>query len=119
MAGKPEAELAHAQKAMRLDPRHPDFYLVLIGSAYLHMGRYQEAVDSLKGAVPGDPWTHVGLARAYIRLGREQDARAEAAEVLRVAPKFSLEVVKKRMPGDWDAPPDRQVLDDLRQAGLK
>jgi hypothetical protein len=42
------------------------------------------------GAILDDPYTHVGLADAYVRLGCEQNARAEAAEVLRLAPEFSL-----------------------------
>jgi hypothetical protein len=33
----------------------------------------------------------MGLAAAYSKLGREEDAHAAAAEVLRIDPKFSLE----------------------------
>jgi adenylate cyclase len=93
--------------------------------AYLGMGHDQEAADALeradafRGAMANNPFTHVGLIAAYTRLGREQDARAEAAEVLRLAPKFSSAEVRSRMPGDWDTPGSRQFLDDLRKAGLK
>jgi hypothetical protein len=31
------------------------------------------------------------LAGIYIMMGREEEARAEAAEVLKINPKFSLE----------------------------
>jgi hypothetical protein len=54
-----------------------------------------------------------------MELGREQDARAEAAKVLRLSPKFSLEMAKKTYPGDWSSPSKRHFLDDLHKAGLK
>ncbi len=119
IAGKQSARLANAQKGMRLDPRHPELYLFEIGWAYLRMHRYQEAVGALRGALLDDPYTHVGLAAAYVKLGREQDANAEAAELLRVAPNFSVAEMKKRIPEDWDSPDGRQFLGDLRRAGLK
>jgi adenylate cyclase len=119
MAGKHEAQLTYALRAMRLDPRHPETYLLDVGVAYNYMGRYREAADALRATEAKDPWTHAELIYSYTELGREQDAKAEAAEVLRLAPKFSLEVVRKRIPGDWDAPPKRRFLDDLSKAGLK
>ena len=52
LVGKPPgAELAYAQKAMRLDPNHPEFYLSEIGFAYLDMHHYQEAAEALKGGI--------------------------------------------------------------------
>ena len=104
---------------MRLDPSHPELYLSAIGFAYLGMHHYQEAAEALKRGIPSDPYMHVGLADAYVRLGRERDARAEAAEVLRLAPEFSPAEFRKRVPGDWDSPSARQFLDNLRKAGLK
>ena len=70
------------------------------GVAYNEMGRYAEAVDALKRSDQNNPWVHVNLVYAYSELGREQDARAEAAEVLRISPGFSLEEVE-RIPENW------------------
>ena len=100
---KPEEVLAYAQKAIRLDPRHPENYSMPEGVAYNRLGRYAEAVDALKRSDQNNPWVHVNLVYAYSELGREQDARAEAAEVLRLSPRFSLEEVE-RMPGNWQGP---------------
>lgn len=36
---------------------------------------------------PHDLFTHLRLAVTYAKLGRDQEARAEAAEVLRIHPK--------------------------------
>jgi adenylate cyclase len=115
---KPEEVLAYAQKAIRLDPRHPEKYSMPEGVAYNGIGRYAEAVDALKRSDQNNPWVHVNLIYAYSELGREQDARAEAAEVLRVSPRFSLEEVK-RMPANWRGPLGQRYLSDLRKAGLK
>jgi len=59
------------------------------------------------------------LIEVYTRLGREQDAKAEAAEAVRLAPKLSLDVVKRIAQGDTNTPDWRQFFDDLRKAGLK
>jgi adenylate cyclase len=117
-ASKPEEVLAYAQKAIRLDPRHPELYSNQEGAAYNKMGRYAEAVDALKRGDQNNPWIHANLVYAYSELGREHDARAEAAEVLRISPRFSLEEVE-RMPGSWQGPFGQRYLSDLRKAGLK
>jgi hypothetical protein len=63
----------------------------------------------------------VNLVWAYSELGREQEARAEAAEVLRISPSFSVEELKRRLPY-WREPraerAERQLA-ELRKAGLK
>jgi adenylate cyclase len=116
---KPEEVLACAQKAIRLDPRHPENYSMQEGIAYNKMGRYPEAVEALKRSDQNNPWVHVHLILSYSELGREQDAQAEAAEVLRISPLFSLEEIEKKMPGNWQGPVGQQFLSVLRKAGLK
>ena len=116
---KPEEVLACAQKAIRLDPRHPENYSMQEGIAYNGMGRYAEAVEALKRSDQNNPWVHVHLILSYSELGREQDAQAEAAEVLRISPLFSLEEIEKKMPGNWQGPVGQQFLSVLRKAGLK
>jgi adenylate cyclase len=118
-AANSEEALTYAQKAIRLDPRHPENYLMQEGVAYNNMGRYAEAVDALKKAQQNNPWVHVHQVYAYSELGREQEARAEVAEVLRVSPGFSVEQVKQIVPRNWQEPGHQRFLADLRKAGLK
>jgi adenylate cyclase len=61
---------------------------------------------------------HLTLAAVYSELGREAEARAEAAEVLRLNPHFSLEVLRQRAPIKDPAIRER-YLAALRKAGLK
>jgi adenylate cyclase len=118
--GQPEQELAYAQKAMRLDPHHPEPYWSHKGWAYARMGRYTEAVDALKQGEQGNPFVHVWLVCAYSELGREAEARTEAAQVLRVSPGFSLEEMRQRLPLIWQQRKRAQrCLAELREAGLK
>ena len=58
------------------------------------------------------------LAAVYSELGKETEARAEAAEVLRLNPKFSLEVHKERVPIKDHVMLERHIA-ALRKAGLK
>ena len=96
--GRPEEALVYSQKAIRLDPNLREYYALQIGNSYNQMGRYRQAVEVLKAGAPNNPWVHAGLIYAYTELGREADAQAEGKEVLRLAPTFSLEEAKKRLP---------------------
>jgi tetratricopeptide (TPR) repeat protein len=109
------------EQAIRLDPFPPSTLFRNLGGAYRGMGRYEEAIVQFKKALklePDDLFTHLGLAHTYIKLGREKEAQAEAAEVLRIHPKFSLEHYAKTLPLK-----DQSFADDyitgLRKAGLK
>ena len=51
-------------------------------------------------------------------MGREKEARAEAAEVLRINPKFSLDLWAKRQIYKDQSKVDK-LVDGLRKAGLK
>jgi adenylate cyclase len=61
---------------------------------------------------------HAGLAAAYARVGRNAEARTEAAEVIKIDPNFSTEryvnalLVRNKKLLD-------ETLNDLRNAGLK
>ena len=59
----------------------------------------------------------VALAATYIHLGREEEAHGEAAEVLRIRPKFSLERYAKSRVKKDKAALEREI-DALRKAGL-
>jgi tetratricopeptide (TPR) repeat protein len=84
-------------------------------------GRYEEAITALKRARIGNPeflGAPLSLTIAYSESGREEEARAAAAEILRISPKFSLEVWKQRAPYKDPAIVERQLA-ALRKAGLK
>jgi hypothetical protein len=61
---------------------------------------------------------HLTMVGVYSELGQAAEARAEAAEVLRLNPNFSLAVHRQRMPIKDPAVLER-YLAALRKAGLK
>ena len=95
-AGRTEEAIPIFQKAIRLNPYGSASSFVMLGNAYARTGRFEEAVSAYKKALlRGAVWITRLLILvwplAYIALGREKEARAEAAEVLRINPKFSLD----------------------------
>jgi len=67
------------EKAMRLNPRYPIYYLFGLGHAYFLTNRYEEAITALKKALNRNPnfWpANVHLAATYRKLGREDEAFA-------------------------------------------
>jgi len=121
--GRPEEAPPLVKKAMRLDPYYPSTYLGLLGHVYLQMEEYEEAVEAFNMLVVREPHHiagHQGLAIAYIRLGRKEQARSEVAEVLRLFPEYSLEMYRKQA-HLMDIDPDvvESAIEALREAGLK
>src|SRR6266446_6612005 len=107
-----------AEKAMRLDPRNHDRYLYIEGWSYTQMGRYEEAIPILKRSYTTLLALHYLLVVDYIELGREPQARAEAAEIMRIIPNFSVDTFVQRFPNQDETYKER-VRTDLHEAGLK
>jgi adenylate cyclase len=61
---------------------------------------------------------HVLLARLYDTLGWEDEVREAAAEVFRINPHFSLEILRQKAPFK-DQNGLERLLDELRKAGLR
>ena len=105
---------------MRLDPAGEDMYAVLVGIGNLQMGRQQEAVAVFKkhlAAYPNDLIAHLDLIVADVELGRDQEARTEVPEVMRINPQFVLPPPET----SWfkDVALNKRWEGELRRAGLK
>jgi adenylate cyclase len=119
--GRPEEALQALQKAIRLNPVGESSPFFHLGHAYRTTGRLEEAVSEYKKALqraPDNIFAHLGLAATYSMMGREQEARAEATEVLRISPKFSVDSYAKRLTFKDQSVADK-FIDALRKAGLK
>ena len=119
--GRIEDALEAAAQALRLKPNFVDDHFAGVGTAYYLSGRPEQAIALLKRHLTRYPnilSAHLTLAAVYSELGREAEARAEAIEVLRINPKFSLEVHRERVPIKDPAVLERHIA-ALRKAGLK
>ena len=120
-AGRAEEAIPLLQKAIRLDPHGPGFYYFHLGAALFLTGLFEQAVSAFKKALqraPNHMIAHLYLAATYSKMGREKEARAEAAEVLRINPKFSLDYWAKILTYKDQSKRD-EVVNALRKAGLK
>jgi len=87
----------------------------------LSMARFKEARSIFEEAFansPNNPGGYMCKALADVELGRNDDARAEAAEVLRLSPHYSLATWQQVYPLKDPALRERWLA-DLRKAGLK
>jgi adenylate cyclase len=120
-SGRPEEAIPLLHKAIRLNPFAPLTFFSILGLAYFMVGRFDEAVEEAKKAVeryPKNQFTYLFLASACILAGREAEAHAAAAEVLKINPTFSVEQFAKTLPYRDTSQIDR-MIDALRKAGLK
>ena len=109
------------KKAMRLNPMYPAYYLWELGHAYFITGRYEEAIETLKRVLGRNSDfmpAHLLLAASYSEIGREEEARAEVAEIERLNPQATLEALRPRLSYKDQAVSER-LFDSLRKAGLK
>jgi tetratricopeptide (TPR) repeat protein len=95
-------------------------YFNNLAVAYRDAGQYEKAIEECKKTLQREPNTqfpYIHMTISYLRLGREEEARAAAAELLRVNPKFSLESYARTLP--FTKPVAERIVEDLRKAGLK
>jgi adenylate cyclase len=120
-AGRPREAITMAKEAMRLNPIPPGFYYQNLTHLYCLTGQYEEAIKAGKEATRVEPnnfTVRAFLTVAYSLYGRQEEARIEAAEVLRINPKFLVDSWAKTMPFKNEA--DKEMtIGALRKAGLK
>ena len=119
-AGRAEESIPEYKRAIRLNPIPPTMYLWSLGLSYAFTAHYDEAITWCEKAVRQEPNDLLGrlmMTAVYSFSGRDEKARAEAAEVRRIQPKFSLEQFEKKLTYKREEDRDR-VLGALREAGL-
>ena len=119
-AGRPDEALPLLEKAMRLNPLPPAFYYLHVGSCYRQLDRFEEAIPMYKKAIqltPNNALAYQGLAGTCALAGRDEEAKAAAAELLRINPKFTVDYALKTSP--FKNKDKMQIMQGLRKAGLK
>ena len=120
-AGQSARAIEAVERHMRSDP----FYVPLapgwLGYAHYMLKQYSQALPLLRecaSRAPNMRSSHVWLAITYAQLGNIEQARAEAAEVLRTEPKWTIEGTWARMSCLKRTEDAEHILDGLRKAGL-
>jgi adenylate cyclase len=121
LTGRSDEAIGFAKKAMRLDPNYAPWVAFFLGNSYFTLRRYDEAIAAYQEVLRRNPnaeYGHAGLAGVYVELGQEKAARAEAAEVLRLNPRYSVNWLRDNVPFHNQADRDR-FMGNLEKAGLK
>ena len=118
--GEPARAIEVLEAIVRLDPFPPSPTFGQIGFANYTWKRYRDAVHWCREHISRQPiaqWAHVTLACAYAKSGQLGEARAAAAEVLRINPDFTIESSKRILV--YKDPKDLEhYIDGMRKAGL-
>ena len=118
--GKEQEAVKLFERAMRLSPKHPWHVSYAYGVTLYLVGRKEEAVQSLKKAIYQNP-NHVlpkaFLAAVYADLGRLDEAKATANQVMQLNPSFTAtRLIKSHT--FHDSEKDNQFRNLMHRAGL-
>jgi adenylate cyclase len=119
-SGLPKEAIMLAKQAIRLNLVSLPFIFNILGVSYRESGQYKEAIATLKEGIARYPeWvlSYYALVTVYCATGQYKEARAEAEEILKIDPLFSLEQHTMRLPYKDQAVNER-LLADLRKAEL-
>lgn len=116
--GKPVEGMGYFEKAKPLDPFfEPNWYWRVLGVIHFAARRYDEALAAFSRPSTIPIWGHAYVASCHALSLRIKDASRHAAEVLRLAPEFSVRSFVAKEPYRQLA--DRQrLLEGLHAAGL-
>ena len=119
-AGRAPDAVEYMKRIMRLDPFYPPNYTYWLGKGYYFMGEYEQAIELIRSAaarLPGHEPSRVLLAAVAAQLGRMEEARAAALEVVQIQPDFTIAGWLKFLNLSDPAYADR-LADGLRKVNL-
>jgi TolB-like protein/DNA-binding SARP family transcriptional activator len=115
--GRADESIRRIEKAMRLNPLYPDWYLIALGLAYFFTGNYQTIIDLVHKARQANAGLLRLLAAAHIILDQQDQADVARAEVMRLEPWFTIAILRKGLPFK-DPELGKPFFAALRKAGL-
>jgi adenylate cyclase len=120
-AGDPARAIEAVERHMRLDPFYAPLAAGWLGLARYVLKQYEQALPALRecaSRAPALPLGHACLAATYAELGDIGKARAAAAEVLRIEPKWTIASVAAPLSPFKRTEDAEHFFDGLRKAGL-
>jgi adenylate cyclase len=120
-SGKPEEGKQYIERAIRLNPLHPYYYLFYLGQSYYLEGDNNKAIELMKRVVTRAPYflpVRRHLAVLYSEQGMMKEARAETKEVLRIFPGASIADERARCFYRWTPDVLKRFFTGLRKSGM-
>ncbi len=119
-SGQPQGVESLVDKAKRMSPLYSAWYLAVQAHAYRLMARYDEAIAVYGDSIARNPdhiGPRIGLTACLAEVGRLDEARSEAAEILRINPSFTLTKYAERLTYKDPSHAERS-LNALREVAL-
>jgi adenylate cyclase len=120
-SGQLERAIESIRCHMRLDPFCPPWAHYWSGLSFYLLEQYPRAVTALRDCIarmPNFRSSHSALAAAFAQSGRLEEARSEAAEALRIDPKYTICRDERPRVPFRHAKHAEHLFDGLRRAGL-
>jgi adenylate cyclase len=121
LAGQSRQAVDLLEACMRLDPFYAPVASATLGLAHYMLEQYEQALSALRDCVSRSPNFRAGhswLAATCARLGRLEEARAEAAEVLRIQSDYTITGTARRIMVFKSAQDGEHLFEGLRMAGV-
>jgi len=119
--GDAAAAINAIDACMRFDPLYRDITLHYLAEARVSLGQFDAAAATLKQRLERNPNAQTSLAllaNCHGHLGRIAEARAAWAEVMRIAPNFSIEWQRRALPYKNSSEFERCRVEGLRNANI-
>jgi adenylate cyclase len=120
-SGKPDEGKQYVERAIRLNPHHPYYYLFYLGQSYYLKGENDKAIELMKRVVTRAPYflpVRRHLAVLYSEKGMIKEAKAETKEVLRIFPGASIADERARCFYRWTPDVLKRFFQGLRNSGM-
>jgi adenylate cyclase len=120
-AGEPAKGISSVEKALRMNPFPPCWYYNGLFWGYFSLRNYERAMQACMKGINIEPTNirlHLNLVLAYVMLGFEKEAHAQAQEAQSIYPSLSFEYFPKTLPFKDQSEIER-IVDALHKAGLK
>ena len=120
-SGNPQEGMRYIEKAMRLNPHYPYYYLFYLGHSHYLLNNREEAIALMKRVVTRAPYflpVRRHLAVLLTEVGLEEEAKAHTEEILRIFPGASIEDERARCFYKWTPPLMERFFDGLRKSGM-
>ncbi len=120
-SGKPAEGKQNIEKAMRLNPLYPYYYLFYLGQSHYLLGENDSSIQMMSRVVTRAPYflpVRRHLAVLYAEKGLLKESREQTNEVLRIFPGASIEDERARCFYRWEPTLMKRFFDGLRQSGM-